>query len=74
VGLVSGRKPVPPTPYYYKLRAEWFRKEADKYLSNNQLEKYYEFFNRYLEYEQLGELLPLYDNRTTDERVSNEQG
>lgn len=62
-------KPVPPTPYYYKLRAEWFRKEADKYLSNNQMEKYYAFFNRYLELEQLAELLPVglsYDNEGQD--------
>lgn len=58
------RKVVPPTPYYYGARAEWFRREADKALSNNLLEKYYELFNRYLEYEQLAEQLPLYDNRT----------
>ena len=56
---MSGHKPVPPTPYYYKLRAEWFRNEANKCLENNQLEKYYDFFNRYIEYEQLAELLPV---------------
>ncbi len=23
-------KPVPPTQYYYSMRAEWFRREAEK--------------------------------------------
>ncbi len=57
--MVANHVAVPPTPYYYGLRAEWFRKEADKALSNNQLERYYDFFNRYLEYEELAGQLPV---------------
>lgn len=65
--LVTNHVAVPPTPYYYGARAEWFRREADKALSNNLLSKYYELFNRYLEYEQLAQQIPLYYNNTKEE-------
>lgn len=51
--------PVPPTPYYYGLRAEWFRNEADKALSKHNMEKYYYLYNRYIEYELLAGQIPL---------------
>lgn len=69
--MVDNHVAVPPTPYYYGARAEWFRKEADKCLSNNQLEKYYDFFNRYLEYEQLAQQIPLHYNNVTMEEGTN---
>jgi len=64
--MVANHVAVPPTPYYYGLRAEWFRKEADKALRNNSLERYYEFFNKYLEYEELAGQIQLYYNNTQE--------
>lgn len=72
MALGIGKVAVPPTPYYYGARAEWYRREADKALADNQLAKYYELFNRYLEYEQLAGWLPLSENKTLQEENEND--
>jgi hypothetical protein len=50
---------VPPTPYYYGLRAEWFRKEYHRALEKGAKEYAERMLSRYLHFEKLSNQIPL---------------
>jgi len=61
VGLVSNqpRKVVPPTPYYYGMRAELFLHDAQQALLQGDTSKHAKMMLKAVEYQTLAEQLPL---------------
>lgn len=49
---------VPPTPYYYGLRAEWFRKEAKLAWAAGQKEHSQRMYARYEYFLKLSDTIP----------------
>ena len=52
-------KPVPPTQFYYSMRAEWFRREADKAALAGDERMVRHFTKRAREYADLANQLPI---------------
>lgn len=60
-------KPVQPTPFYLSMRAEWFRREADKALHKGEIINSAYLLKRAQEYATLAGELPIGD---TDAQAS----
>jgi hypothetical protein len=57
--MVANHVAVPPTPYYYGLRAEWFRKEMQRAFDRGEKGYAERMLQRYLHFEQLSNQIPL---------------
>lgn len=48
--MVSTRKVVPPTPYYYGVRAEWHLREAERAHAKGDIASYDNHISRFYEF------------------------